>query len=105
MALPKNGLWKYGAGEAAADRSQGSHSVFGITQLVLQLTQVSRHPGAYSRKPKVKKKTNIVFSDLWKNGLDLSAKSLRKNITHKNLDLKGLYFVRHVICDAIYTCF
>ena len=51
------------------------------------------------------KKTNIVFSDLWKNGLDLSAKLLRKNIIYKKLDLKGLYFVRHAICDAIYTCF
>ena len=26
MALPQNGLCKHGAGEAAADRSQGSHS-------------------------------------------------------------------------------
>ena len=27
VALPQNGLWKYGDGEAAADKSQGSHSV------------------------------------------------------------------------------
>ena len=26
MALPKNGLWKHSAREAAADRSHGSHS-------------------------------------------------------------------------------
>ena len=29
MALPKNGLCKHGAGKAAAERSQGSHSVDG----------------------------------------------------------------------------
>ena len=27
VALPQNGLGKHGAGEAAADRSQGSHIV------------------------------------------------------------------------------
>ena len=30
VALPENGLWNHGAGEAAADRSQGSHSVSDI---------------------------------------------------------------------------
>ena len=29
-ALSPNGLRKHGAGEAAADRSQGSHSAFGV---------------------------------------------------------------------------
>ena len=34
VALPQNELWKNGAGEAAADRSQGTHSASSVLPIL-----------------------------------------------------------------------
>ena len=36
VALHQNELWKHGADDAAADRSQGSHSGRGVTDVISQ---------------------------------------------------------------------
>ena len=52
VALPQNGLWKHGADEAAADRSQGSHSACHVSPVTCQLSHVKKNYKFFYKKKK-----------------------------------------------------